>query len=45
MILTILSALMGVAALFFGNLDNFWALFVIATGAYIIYNAMRTKKA
>lgn len=45
MILTILSALIGVAAIFFGELDNFWALFVIAAGAYLVYNALRSKQA
>jgi hypothetical protein len=43
MVLTLLSVMMGVAALFFGNLDNFWALFVIAAGVYLVYNALRRQ--
>jgi len=43
MVLTLISALLGAAATFFGNLDNFWALFVIAAGVYLVANALRRQ--
>ena len=45
MILSTACALIAVVALFLRDINNAWALFVVAAGVYILYNALRSKTA